>query len=208
VNRTQVTRAQAITFVAGAGTFLVGLTVSLLGAPMILLWLGLGIGLCFWITAALWWYQGRLQNPAMTLAVRQIGSELRDIRHKIEIVKSTRPHPHYSDMFRLPGARWDEYDEVLAKDPALYRIVEAAYTAAHHVNEAVDMRRTRAGEGVTVAVIPDDGVDAAYDTAGEALDALGEERGPVWETEASRAVRVVTEDILQEIEDDEKRDET
>jgi hypothetical protein len=195
-----VNRTQVITFVAGAGTFLVGLTVSLLGAPIILLWVGLGVGLCFWITAALWWYQGRCKSPAMTIAGRQIGTELRDIRHKIEIVRSTRPSPHYSHGFRLPNARFDEYDEILAEDPELYPIVERAYTKAHHVNEALDMRRTRANPGQTIAVIPDDGLDAAYDASGEALDALGEERGEPFETEADRAVRMVAEDIAAEIE--------
>jgi len=193
-----VTRAQVITFVAGAGTFLVGLTVSLLGAPTILLWLGLGIGLCFWITAALWWYQGHYESPAMTIAGRQIGTELRDIRHKIEIVRSTRPSPHYSQGFQLPGARFDEYDEVLAEHPELYPIVERAYTAAHHVNEALDMRRTRAKPGWTIGVIAEDGLDAAYDAAGEALDALGEERGPVFESDYQRAVREVTEDVMSD----------
>jgi hypothetical protein len=144
------------------------------------------------------------EDKISTLA-RQIGTELRDIRHKIEIVRATRPNPHYSHGFQLPGARWDEYDEVLAEDAKLYGIVERAYTAAHHVNEALDMRRTRAGEGVTVGVLPDDGVDAAYDAAGEALDALGQERGPVWETEADRAVRLVAEDIVQELDQEETR---
>jgi hypothetical protein len=145
------------------------------------------------------------KEDKISAVARQIGTELRDIRHKIEIVRVTRPHPHYSDGFQLPAARWDEYDEVLAEDADLYGAVEAAYTAAHHVNEALDMRRTRAGAGVTVGVGPDDGLDAAYDAAGEALDALKQERGEVWETEADRAVRLVAEDIVQELGQEETR---
>jgi hypothetical protein len=131
-------------------------------------------------------------------AALPLGTELRDIRHKIELVMSTRPHPHYSHGFRLPGARWDEYDAFLAKDwPDLYPVIERAYTAAHHVNEALKMRETRAG-GTTIGVIPDDGLAEAYEAAGVALDALGEPRGEPWETGAQVAVRTVTEDILRE----------
>jgi hypothetical protein len=118
----------------------------------------------------------------------QLGTELRDIRHKIEIVRSTRPHPHYSEGFGLPAYRWDEYDELLAvQDPELYAVVELAYTTAHHVNSAIDMRRTRAGAGITIGVIDEDGLDAAYDAAGYALDALGEPRGEVWGSDAAAA---------------------
>jgi hypothetical protein len=139
--------------------------------------------------------------PSVDAIRRQLGTELRDIRHKIEIVNSTRPHPHYSPGFRLPAFRFDEYRERLAEDPELYAIVEKAYTAAHHVNEALQMRETRAGQGVTIGVIPDDGLDAAYSVAGEALDALNEPRGEPWETGAQRAVREVTEDMLAEVGD-------
>lgn len=77
--------------------------------------------------------------------------------------------------------------------------MERAYTAAHHVNEALQMRRTRAGRSdQIIGVIADDGLDEAYDAAGDALDALGEPRGEVWESGAQRAVRLVTDDILRE----------
>lgn len=129
---------------------------------------------------------GAMDAQARLAAAKlQFGTELRDIRHKIEIVRSTRPHPHYSEGFRLPAFRWDEYDELVAvQDAALYAVLEYAYVAAHHVNSALDMRRTRAGPGVTIGVIDEDGLDAAYHAAGEALDALGEERGEVWESQA------------------------
>lgn len=141
----------------------------------------------------------KLHNTALPL-----GTELRDIRHKIELVKSTRPNPHYSRGFRLPGARWDEYDDFLAKDwPDLYPVIERAYTAAHHVNEALNMRETRAGGTTTLGVIPDDGLDEAYEAAGEALDALGEPRGEPWKTKAQAAVQVVADDIQRELEEKE-----
>jgi hypothetical protein len=47
-------------------------------------------------------------------------------------------------------------------------------------------------------VIKDDGLDAAYESAGEALDALEEPRGEVWESGVDRDVRTVTEDVVRE----------
>ena len=128
-----------------------------------------------------------LREARLRQAALPLGTELRDIRHKIDIVRSTRPHPHYSHGFRLPGARWNDHHRFLAGDHAdLYAIVECAYTASHHVNEALQMRETRAGAGKTLAVIPDDGLDEAYDAAGLALDALGESRGDPWVAEGQR----------------------
>ncbi|MGZ4380405.1 MAG: hypothetical protein ACXVZN_06700 [Gaiellaceae bacterium] len=135
----------------------------------------------------------------LAIAKPQFGTELRDIGHKIEIVKSTRPNPHYSHGFQLPAARWDEYDEDMAAYPELYRVLDHAYTAAHHVNSALDMRRTRANPGVTLGVIQEDGLDAAYDAAANALDALGEPLGEVWESGTGEALRLVTEDVVQEL---------
>lgn len=133
---------------------------------------------------------------------RQLGTELRDIRHKIELVKTTRV---YRRGFQLPAARWDQYDEVLAERPELYGVVDKAYTAAHHVNEAVALRATRiVGKDVQLGVHPDDGLDAAYDAAGEALDALGESRGEAFESAADRAARLVTEDVLQELQEEDE----
>lgn len=132
------------------------------------------------------------------VAALQLGTELREIRHRIEMVHTTRPTPHYGDGFRLPAYRWDEYDEVVAENPDLYRVVERAYVAAHHVNEALQMRRARAGQGRLLCVIPDDGLEAAYEAAGGALDALGEPRGEVWESSVGRTVRQVTEDLIRD----------
>jgi hypothetical protein len=132
----------------------------------------------------------------------QMGTELRDIRYKIELVRSTRPTPQYSHGFTLPAARWGEHHANLAEHPALYAAVEQAYTAAHRVNEALNMRRTRAGKpDALLGVIPDDGLDDAYEAAGRALDALGEPPGEAWETAAQRAVRGVTEDILSDLQE-------
>jgi hypothetical protein len=143
------------------------------------------------------------EDRAMRLArfSRLFGTELREIRRKIEMVKAMGPTPHYSHGFQLPGTRWDEYDEALTEFPQLYEIVERAYTAAHHVNEALGFRRTRASTPTTtIGVGPDDGLDDAYDAAGEALDALGEARGEIWETAADRAARLVTADIVRELD--------
>jgi hypothetical protein len=145
----------------------------------------------------------KLRNAALPLR-----TELRDIRHKIEMVKSTRPNPHYSHGFRLPGARWDQYDAFLAEDwPDLYPVIERAYTLAHHVNEALRIRETRAGAGKTIGVIPDDGLDEAHEAAGVALDALGESRGEPWQTKAQAAVNRVVDDIQREWEEKEAADQ-
>jgi hypothetical protein len=132
----------------------------------------------------------------------QLGTELRDIRYKIELVRSTRPTPHYSYGFTLPSARWGEHHAKLAEYPALYATVEQAYTGAHRVNEALNMRRTRAGKpDALLGVITDDGLDDAYEAAGRALEALGEPLGDAWETAAQRAAREVTEDILSDFQE-------
>jgi hypothetical protein len=98
---------------------------------------------------------------------------LRDIQHKIELVRSTRPHPHYSLGFRFPTARWDDCKELLAKSGGLYGIVESAYVAAHKVNECLAMRQTRTGNPSQILGVTDqDGIDAAYEAAGVALATL------------------------------------
>jgi hypothetical protein len=144
-----------------------------------------------------------IEDEAKRLArvSRLFGTELREIRRRIEMAKAMAPTPHYSHAYHLPGARWDEYDDLLAAFPELYDVIERAYTAAHHVNEALDFRRTRASSPTqTLGVMPDERLEAAYDAAGEALDALDEPRGEVWETEAQRAARLVAEDVARELE--------
>lgn len=136
------------------------------------------------------------RSAALRAAFLPLGTELRDIRHKIEIVKSTRPHPHYSHGFQLPGPRWDEFYGLISREaPELYPVIEAAYTAAHHVNTALDMRRTRATPGATIGVTSEEDLDGAYKAAGLALDAIGEPRGKVWQSEVDRAVGLVAGDI-------------
>jgi hypothetical protein len=107
--------------------------------------------------------------PSLPAVARQLATELRDIRHKIEIVRIAA---QYAEVFQLPAARWDEYDGLLAEHPDLYAVVERAYTAAHHSNEVVAMRRSRAKPGMTIGVIDEDGLAEAYEAAQEALDAL------------------------------------
>jgi hypothetical protein len=200
-----VARAGTASFLLGAGLFIWQLASgrdSLLLVAVTLLGLGVLLLVNPQVNKL---RRGRI--PAVRLAAisRQLGTELRAIRHKIDILRTTRPHPHYSHEFHLPAYRWDEFDEELSADAKPYRIVEHAYNAAHHVNEALDMRRTRARPNATLGVIPDDGLDEAYEAAGEALDALGEPRGEVWETGAERAVRLVVDDIMREMEEGEAK---
>ena len=115
---------------------------------------------------------------------------------------AARAHPHYSHEFTLPTARWDEYGDVLAGSLELFREVEPAYAAVAHVHAALEMRRTRANPGQTLGVIGEDGLDDAYEKAGAALDALGEERGPVWQNAVDRAIAGVVEDIVSDAPSD------
>jgi hypothetical protein len=111
--------------------------------------------------------------PSLPAVARQLATELQDIRHKIELVRATGPVNHYGSVFQLPAARWDEYDQLVAEHPELYAVVEKAYTAAHHSNEVVAMRRSRAAPGQTLGVIDEDALAETYEAAHEALDALG-----------------------------------
>jgi len=117
-----------------------------------------------------------------------LGTELRDIRTKIERVKSTKP-ASYPFGFQLPAARFTEYESVLAKDRRIYEVVSRAYTAAHHVNEMLNARESRRREGnrQPLAAIPEDGLDEAHGAAGEALDVLGEPHNQPFRTGSERS---------------------
>jgi hypothetical protein len=101
------------------------------------------------------------------------GTELRDIRTKIEKVKADGSYPM---GFKLPAFRWNDHARDLTGRPDIYRIVERGYTAAHQVNERLDAReaKRRPGNRALLPVQPRDGLDEAHGAAGEALDALGE----------------------------------
>jgi hypothetical protein len=134
-------------------------------------------------------------------ASKLLGTELRDARHRIELTKATGrvmapPAAYYPADFELPSARWQEEAEVLAARPDLYATVEKAYVAVGHASEVVGLRRTRASG--TLGVRHDDGLDEAYEAAGEALDALGEDRGEAWESEGKRVLREIAAEIVRE----------
>jgi hypothetical protein len=123
------------------------------------------------------------------------GTELRDIRTKIERVKATNP-PSYPPVFQLPGACFTKYGPVLAeRRKDLYAIVERAYAAAHHVNENVRTRQVRAGAHMLLGAISEDGLDEAHGLAGEALDALQQAHNEPVESSLRRAAREVLEDM-------------
>jgi hypothetical protein len=132
------------------------------------------------------------------LGVLPIATELRDIRRKIEKLKSMAT-PIYWDDFQLPVARWHEYHKQIQARPTLYKKIEHAYVAANDVNEAVKWRRSIATTR-NIGVAPSDPLDEAYEAAGEALDALGQPRGDKWETEAQKAAGKMLEDMRNESE--------
>ena len=132
-----------------------------------------------------------------------LGTELNDIRHKIDVVRSNTP-AQYGPAFRLPADAWAEFDTLLAKWPGLYETVGVAYSAAHHLNEALDVRRGRVGRDTPLGVIPDDGLDEVYDAAGAALDALELPRRAPWESQKAKVIRLVAEDITADLAETER----
>jgi hypothetical protein len=129
----------------------------------------------------------------------ELGTELRDIRRKIEKVKGMEVQIYW-EGFELPAARWHEYDEVLALEAELYAKVEAAYVAANDVNEAVRYRRSiNRVPGRNIGANPTDGLDRAYEAAGYALDALVQLRGEPWRTPTQEAAQAIIEDAREEL---------
>lgn len=139
-------------------------------------------------------------EPSLAAIQRQLGTELRDILRKVEMVKALDP-PSYSPAFQLPAARFGEYQGRLAELPELYEVIERAYTAAHHVNSVLDGRRGRLRDARAIMrVSPAERLDDAYEAAGIALDAMGESRGEPFETAVDRSARLVLEDLVREDE--------
>ena len=71
-----------------------------------------------------------------------MGTELRDIRLKIERIKAATP-AIYPSGFRFPGRQFTEFQNLLSAHPEVYEKVERAYTAAHNVNEVLDLKRPK-----------------------------------------------------------------
>jgi len=104
------------------------------------------------------------------------------MRVLIEQVKATKPMAYPLD-FRLPVARWDESEDILAHYRDQYGPVERTYDAAKGLNHVLHLReqRQRAAGGELyvlarepLAVNAEDGLDRVHGLAGEALDALGQ----------------------------------
>jgi hypothetical protein len=78
-----------------------------------------------------------------------------------------------AEGFAFPAFEWDAQRQLISRHPALYEVVERAYTAAHRVNEIWRWRRTQATTRLIGANLEEDGlegVDTAAETAIEALD--------------------------------------
>jgi hypothetical protein len=140
----------------------------------------------------------QVEEDLLTLAT-VFGTELRDIRHRIEMIRAMNP-PAYDRGFRFPDEMWKQSREALSTKPELYAAVERAYTAARHVGQSLEVRETRSLTAWTFGVIPDDGLDEAYEAAGEALDALGQPRGEPWQSVDQKAGGQIIEDIRNESE--------
>jgi hypothetical protein len=125
-----------------------------------------------------------VQPAELQRASRRLGTELRGIRLMIERTKATNPMT-YPRGFRLPLARWEEYEALLANHADLYESVERAYAAAIGVNDVLHRREARGqSAGFGLAVNTEDGLDRAHGLAGEALDALGEVHNAPFEPQA------------------------
>jgi hypothetical protein len=100
--------------------------------------------------------------------------ELETTANRIDIVRMTRPHPHYSYNFSLSTTQWEAYGKVLAgSSPDVFKVLARAYNAIQWVNDAQVMRRTRQGASqVPLAVIEDDHLDDAERATAAAIAAL------------------------------------
>jgi hypothetical protein len=99
--------------------------------------------------------------------------ELETTANRIDMVRLTRPHPHYSYNFSLSTTQWETYGKVLASSPDGFRVLARAYKAIQWVNDAQAMRRTRQGTSqVPLAVIEDDHLDEAETATAAAIAAL------------------------------------
>ena len=117
--------------------------------------------------------QAKLEAKPTDDVAPLFGTELRDIRDKIDRAKDAGEYP---PNFQLPGFCFAQHGQALAeRRKDLYEIVDRAYTAAHHVNERIGIRvaKRRSGNRTPLYVESDDGLDEAHGFAGEALDALG-----------------------------------
>jgi len=100
--------------------------------------------------------------------------ELETTANRIDMVRMTRPHPHYSHNFSLSTTQWEAYGKVLAgSSPDVFKVLARAYSAIQWVNDAQVMRRTRQGASqVPLAVIEDDHLDDAERATAAAIAAL------------------------------------
>ena len=139
----------------------------------------------------------RGENEFQTVAML-FGTELRDIRTKIEKVTAVEQPAVYPPGFALPAYQWAKYDKTIAGKPDAYKVVERAYTTAHQFNEGLRARelRTRAGMSVPPIVTPEDGLDDIHRAVGEALDALGQLHNEPYRSAAQRAAAVLLEDAV------------
>ncbi len=114
------------------------------------------------------------QAPDIHAANMLLLTELETTAARIEMVRMTRPHPHYSENFSLPTTQWQTFGSVLANNsPGLFRVLATAYKAIQWVNDAQIMRKTRqGGSRLTLAVIDDDRLDDAQTATAAAISAL------------------------------------
>lgn len=136
-----------------------------------------------------------LTRPALDVAARLLITELKDIRHKIELFGKD---PAIPPGFKFPSEQWTQYREFIAEDPALHETVETAYTKARHVDDVFAWRRTVATSRL-IGVNAEDGL-AELDTAAlAAIDALAGSLGPAGLGLPAPPPDLIRQDLVKEV---------
>jgi hypothetical protein len=126
-------------------------------------------------------YGDAADRRGLELAARQLRSELLDIQEKVALIDATVAGHTYWDGFAFPADEWHRHRDVLAENPALYEVVEAAYVTANRANEIIAQRRTRASNRLIGRADEEDlpGVSALAGKGVASLDkVLEEENAP------------------------------
>jgi hypothetical protein len=120
----------------------------------------------------LWRAQGdAADRRGLERAARQLRTELLDIQEKVALIDAAGPGHEYWEGFAFPAEEWSRHRDVLAPNPDLYEVVEAAYVKANRANEIIAWRRTRASARL-IGRADEEDLPGVSDLAGEAMASL------------------------------------
>jgi len=105
----------------------------------------------------------------ITTAAQLLITELRTVAQSLV---RAQQELSVSRNFLLPAQRWDEYRELLAREPDLYAAVSEAYVSIDQINRRVRDRTDAARNAHTIAITPSDQVPQARELVVAAIEAL------------------------------------